>query len=387
MKQDPQALLQQLNTLQTQILELAAASNLSPMPAISEQTSLKDLKTLLQQLTSSDSIAPSADRDRVLAILDRFLSLTHKDFTDFTALTKYQEQAREFRQKIANLSGGEPSADMQSLATGRHPIAVLLTLLEQPDRFDDRQWAQMTEVIAKAFGQSMAVAVSRGKLVFGKAPSTQTPATPTPPTPTPQPPATSPDSDVFIWGEDRKPSVPPTPEATKSPAKSPAKSPIVFGAKSLGIAAPASPIAPVSSSAPIPLKVVVHIQGIGDREFGAREFAGTRGQSRGIEGFQVELAQPIPDVKLEYMAHLAEVGDTPWVSGGEFLGTRGENRRMEGFAIRLVGSAAQKYRVCYAAHIQNVGDSPTLSDGKYCGTRRKALKIEALKVWIEAKGE
>ena len=373
MTQDPQALLQQLNTLQTQILELAAASNLSPMPAIGEKTTLADLKSVLQQLASS---SPGVAREKALATLDRFLSLTHQDSADFPPLEKYKDQVREFRQKIASVSETQAQADVQSLAEGGHPIAILLRLLEQPDRLDDREWAKMTEVVAKSFGQTIAVAVSRGKLVLGKT----SPAT-SPTSPPPSSKAASSKSDVFIWGETQKA------DRTTAPvtAKSPAKSPIVFGAKSLGLQESA-PQAKATPPAPtIPLKVLVHIQGIGDREFGAREFAGTRGQSKGIEGFGVEFIQPIPDVQLEYMAHLADVGDTPWVASGKFIGTRGENRRMEGFAIRLTGSAADRYQVCYAAHIQNVGDSPTLSNGQYCGTRQKSLKIEALKVWIEPK--
>ena len=377
MTQDPQALLQQLNTLQTQILELAAASNLSPMPAIGETTTLKDLKSLLQQLASS---SPGVAREKALATLDRFLSLTHQDSADFPPLEKYKDQVREFRQKIASVSETQAQADVQSLAEGGHPIAILLRLLEQPDRLDDREWAKMTEVVAKSFGQTIAVAVSRGKLVLGKtAPATS------PTSPPPSSKAASSKSDVFIWGETQKAAPTTAPVTAKSPAKSPDRSPIVFGAKSLGLQESA-PQAKATPPAPtIPLKVLVHIQGIGDREFGAREFAGTRGQSKGVEGFGVEFVQPIPDVQLEYMAHLADVGDTPWVASGKFIGTRGENRRMEGFAIRLTGSAADRYQVCYAAHIQNVGDSPTLSNGQYCGTRQKSLKIEALKVWIEPK--
>ena len=382
MKQDPIALLQQLNTLQTQVLELAATSNLSPMPAIGDKTTLEDLKTLLKQLASS---SPAGSREKALATLDRFLSLAHQDFADFQALEQYKTQVREFRHKIASMSDTQMPADVQNLAQGRHPIAMILKLIEQSGQLDDRQWAQMTEVVAKSFGQTIAVAVSRGKLVVRKEASTSTPPTPAASTPSttttttatsPQP-AASPKSDVFIWGEDPKSSPATAPVATKSP--------IVFGAKSLGLEEPAPPAATTPATTNIPLKVLVHIQGIGDREFGAREFAGTRGQSKGVEGFSIEFVQPMADVQLEYMAHLADVGDTPWLAAGQFLGTRGENRRMEGFAIRLSGAAADGYRVCYTAHIQNVGDSPILSDGKYCGTRQKSLKIEALKVWVEPK--
>ena len=144
-------------------------------------------------------------------------------------------------------------------------------------------------------------------------------------------------------------------------------------AKSLGVELDAEGESPT-------LTVSVHVQNVGDRSFGAGEYAGTRGQSLGIEGFSVALAQPIAGLELEYMAHVAGKGDLPWVRAGEYAGTRGESRSVEGFAMRLVGSAAASYALTYSAHVQNVGDVPEQSDGGYCGTRGRGLKVEGLTV-------
>lgn len=368
MKHDPQALLQQLNTLQTQIVELAAASNLSPILAVGEQTSLKDLKNLLQKLASSQ---PSTLQQQALQILDRFLSLTHQEQTDFPPLTGYQNQVREFRTKLANLPNSELPSDVHSLVEGRHPVSVLLTLLDRGNQLQDSEWVRLTEAIAKSLGQPIAIAASRGKLIFKEVATSAMSA----PTLSPK------DVDTFIWGN-----VSPSPSAipaTDAPNMI-AEPPIVFGAKSLGLETTALPkTTKALAASALPLKIVVHIEGAGDREFGASEFAGTRGQAKGIEGFQIQLANPLPGLQIEYMAHLEGVGDTPWISAGQFIGTRGENRRLEGFAMRLGGPEAAKYNICYAAHIQNVGDSSTCTNGQYCGTRAQALRIEAMKVWIE----
>lgn len=369
MKYDPQLLLQQLNTLQTQIVELAATSNLSPLLAVGEQTSLQDLKNVLQKLAGSD---PSALRQQAVQILDRFLSLTHQEQPNFSALTGYQDQVREFRTRIVNFSNTELPPDVQSLVEGRHPVSVLLTLIDRGNQLQDSEWVRLTEAIAKSLGQPIAIAASRGKLVFKE--TAKSPISP----PTPS----SKDVDTFIWGN-VSPSAAAIPVSTAP--KVTAETPIVFGAKSLGLELPSLPKTANTASA-LPLKIVVHIEGIGDQEFGASEFAGTRGQAKGIDGFQIRVANPIPGLQLEYMAHLAGIGDTPWMSEGQFLGTRNENRCVEGFAIRIGGPEAAKYQVCYAAHIQNVGDSSTCTNGQYCGTRGQALRIEAMKVWIERIG-
>jgi Clostridial hydrophobic W len=370
MNHDPQVLLQQLNTLQTQIVELAAASNLSPILAVGEHTSVKELKNLLQKLAGSE---PSALRQQAIQILDRFLSLTHREQPDFPPLTGYQNQVREFRTKIVNLPNSELPPDVQSLVEGRHPVSVLLTLLDRGNQLQDSEWVSLTEAIAKSLGQPIAIAASRGKLAFQEA--AKSPISP--------PTIASKDVDTFIWGNV-------SPSATGVPvsaAPKVAEPPIVFGAKSLGLETTALPkTTNALAASALPLKIVVHIEAIGDREFGASEFAGTRGQAKGLEGFQIRLANPIPGLQIEYMGHLSGIGDTPWVSEGQFLGTRNENRSLEGFAIRLGGPEAAKYQVCYAAHIQNIGDSSTCANGQYCGTRAQALRIEAMKVWIERIG-
>jgi uncharacterized protein YjdB len=116
--------------------------------------------------------------------------------------------------------------------------------------------------------------------------------------------------------------------------------------------------------------------------FRQEQFAGTRGESRRLEGFQLTLDPPVPGLSLEYMAHLQDIGDTGWLSEGQFIGTRGLSRRLEGFAIRLTGSNAANYDVRYMCHIQNVGDSPMYANGAFCGTRGQSLRVEGMQVTI-----
>ena len=121
---------------------------------------------------------------------------------------------------------------------------------------------------------------------------------------------------------------------------------------------------------------------MGDREFQDAQFAGTRGESRRLEGFQINLNPPIPGVSIKYMAHVQEIGDTPWVNEGGFIGTRGQSKRTEGFAIQLTGPNASNYIVAYRGHIESIGDTAIHWDGQYCGTKGESKRLEGFQVWI-----
>lgn len=133
------------------------------------------------------------------------------------------------------------------------------------------------------------------------------------------------------------------------------------------------------------LRVRVHLQNTGDATFRDSEFAGSRGQARRLEGFQVELSTAVPGLSLEYMVHLQNSADTGWIPEGQFVGTRGEGRRLEGFAIRLTGPSAPNYDVFYMAHLEGIGDTGLHSNGDFCGTRGQARRCEGILVSIQPK--
>ena len=136
------------------------------------------------------------------------------------------------------------------------------------------------------------------------------------------------------------------------------------------------------------LNVLVHLQNIGDVPNGhAGIFAGTRGQSRRLEGFQISLGAPIPGLSLEYMAHESGVGDTPFIPEGQFVGTRGQSRAVEGFAIRLTGLKAGDFDVFYMGHLQGTADTAVFTDGQFCGTRGQNRRVEGISVWLLPKFE
>jgi uncharacterized protein YjdB len=70
------------------------------------------------------------------------------------------------------------------------------------------------------------------------------------------------------------------------------------------------------------------------------------------------------------------------VNEGQFIGTRAESRRLEGFAIELTGAAATNYNVTYMAHLQNIGDTPFYQNGQFCGTRNQSRRVEGILVHV-----
>lgn len=136
----------------------------------------------------------------------------------------------------------------------------------------------------------------------------------------------------------------------------------------------------------IGLKVLVHLQGWGDMEFMEEELAGTRGESRQLEGFQITLDPPVPGLGLQYFAHVQNIGDTQPASDGQFVGTRGRGLRLEGFGIHLTGPLASSYYVEYQAHVQSIGDTFFSQNGAFCGTRGQGLRVEGIRVRVIKKG-
>ncbi len=333
------------------------------------EISLSDLKQRMQ-----NRVQPAGNptlRQNSLKLLEGILSLAHKDQENYQPLQTIQQQASQLKTLISTTIATDPlPKPVEELASGQHPFSALLTLIEQQDRLSDSQWVVLEEKVAEAFGKTIAVAISRGKIYQSTVNS---------PSQTPHP-------DIVILEE-------PTPSQTQDiiivpSLETPQNLPqtqtenIVFG--NAPIASQSQSPSPASTSM-IGLNITVHLQGLGERQFSAKEYAGTRGQGRRLEGFAIALDPKIPDLNLQYTAHISGVGDTPMASAGQWVGETGKGRQVEGFAIALTGSQAGKYDVFYNAHIQNKGDVPVCSNGEYCGTRGESLRVEGISVWIQPK--
>jgi hypothetical protein len=113
---------------------------------------------------------------------------------------------------------------------------------------------------------------------------------------------------------------------------------------------------------------------------------GTKGQGNQLSLFGVKpdassKVNPWPScLQIRYMAHVSNVGDTPWYDAPQVV-TGG----VEGVAFKLVGACASQYTAEYQCHLQGYGDVPMISDGALCGTRRQGRRLEALKLTVRKK--
>ena len=355
--------------------------------------SLRDLESLVKSIIASNS--QDEVREEALTILNRVLTITHREQSDFAPLKACHQKAEELRRAISSSPVGTLHPNTKAVAERKHPVAAVLTLVEQQENLEDDQWVALEEEVAAAFGKQLAVAISRGKLTV-PAPTKIPPAVPGP--------NLEQVSEVVIMpsvptaAQPSKPSKPskaskPDPDVVilESPAPGKPMHEVII-VPAVEVTAPASSPTPVfktetsvGSSTSVGLKLLAHIQNVGDRVFGAEEFAGSRGKALRLEAFQINIEPPVPGLSIRYMAHVSGIGDTPWLEEGQLAGARGQGRRVEGFAIELAGPAANNYDVFYMGHIQNVGDTAVLSNGQYCGTRGKSLRVEAMKVWIKSK--
>ena len=406
-----QSLLQELNAycqdfahLRDRGRELAKDSQARDF---SEITSLLDLENLLKASTSSTGDI----HQKALTILEGVKAIAHQDDPNFPPLKPVKAKAQELQQAISNSPPGQLHPEAKALTEETHPLAALLTLVEQQQDLDDDRWLALEEKVGPSFGKKLIVAISRGKL---KANKTILPPSPKPPAPAIKLPSLEelekPEVSPQVAPPTQKPAqelpplivVPPggatpTARATQAPDVMILEDPSSSDELDEPIILPGIPLSNTSSlrgennafgqqgGVSVGLKVLVHLQGIGDRSFGAYEYAGTRGQGLRIEAFQINLDPPRNDLSIQYMAHISGIGDTAWLDEGTLAGEQGRSLRIEGFAMRLTGSEASKYEVFYTAHIQNMGDSAVYSNGQYCGTRGKFLRVEGLKVWIQQK--
>lgn len=399
-------------------LILAKSSQISTGAIVS----FPDLEHLIKTVTSNTSKIESPTHQQALDILKQVLAIAHQEQTEYPPLKIVKAQATELYQIISNSNSTKLPPEGEALIEGTHPLSAVLKLVQQGQNLEDDQWLTLEEKVTNAFGKKLIVAISKGKLTISKtdvpknAPlktsgiklpaleeldkSQQSVSQPTDipksttetlpplivvPSGGAQPNQTTiDDPDVMIL-EDPTPQQP-IDEIIIVPGVEPSKSSptihrpnVIFGDTTTRSSVNQKPGVSVG------LKVLVHIQNIGDRIFGAQEYAGTRGQGFRVEAFQINIDRPVAGLNLEYMAHVDGMGDLPWLEAGKLAGERGKARRLEGFAIRLTGPQAVNYDVFYTAHVQNRGDLPVYSNGAYCGTRNQSLRVEGMKVWIQPK--
>jgi hypothetical protein len=147
-------------------IELAGLLAESPAKGPEEIGSIRELEALLQLVAEAQrkKVQEEKARLRALTILDRILSLIHREQPEFPLLDDAQAKARALLEAIRTYDGGEVHPEVNPLAQGRHPLSELLTLVEGYEDLDDDLWLLLKHAVAENFGKSLAMSAARGKL-------------------------------------------------------------------------------------------------------------------------------------------------------------------------------------------------------------------------------
>jgi hypothetical protein len=183
------------------VLEAARSLSINP-PATSEIDSLRTLEPLIdavgQALAAEEKRAALSEaRTRVMAVLDRVLTISHSDGPNFAALVQCLVKAKDIRQAAQDPKSFD-SEQAPAFLDNIPAFAALLSIIEGRDALDDDKFAVLDEAVTTAFGRTLAVAAARGKLTIGAAkapaptPVVERPTPPAPKEPAPRPAAPAP---------------------------------------------------------------------------------------------------------------------------------------------------------------------------------------------------
>src|SRR5206468_212148 len=144
-------------------------------PPQAEVGSLKALEPVLQAVAAAGATQVQVQRTtlvearrRVLAVLDRVMTINHVDDPNFAVLLEAQAKAREIRAAVLDPKG--PTAESAAAIMQSTPVfSALLTLIEGRDRLDAEKCAVLEDSVTRLFGPALTLAVTRGKLVAGGA--------------------------------------------------------------------------------------------------------------------------------------------------------------------------------------------------------------------------
>ncbi|MGE0681254.1 MAG: hypothetical protein AB7P69_10205, partial [Candidatus Binatia bacterium] len=180
-------LIEDVATLRRQFLELrthgvaaAEALSISSLPSGDTLTSLHALQALLEHVSKAEEHRTLYHdvRQRALMMLDRVMLLHHRDQPDFPPLRECQARAQEMRDATAAAQWPHLHPATESLANGEDPFSDLLAWVEQQNSLGDEDWALLQDTVEQFFGKPLAIAVSRGRLIFSEVPGSIQPPLP-----------------------------------------------------------------------------------------------------------------------------------------------------------------------------------------------------------------
>lgn len=140
------------------------------------------------------------------------------------------------------------------------------------------------------------------------------------------------------------------------------------------------------------IKYQTHVQDIGWQNWVQDgQLAGTEGQCKRVEGIRIQL-EGMPNYSVMYRVHIQNIGWQDWKYNGEFAGTEGQCLRIEAIEIRVLrthylgnSQQSQTAKINYRAHIQNVGWSGWGHDSEMIGTESMNYRLEGININVNSR--
>ncbi len=114
--------------------------------------------------------------------------------------------------------------------------------------------------------------------------------------------------------------------------------------------------------------------------------SGTSGQSKRLEGIEIQLSNKLYQGGITYRTHIQSIGWQGWKTNGAMSGTSGRSKRLEAIEIKLTGVMAQKYDIYYRVHAQSYGWLGWAKNGAPAGTAGYGKRLEGIEIRLVAKG-
>lgn len=136
------------------------------------------------------------------------------------------------------------------------------------------------------------------------------------------------------------------------------------------------------------IQYMAHVSDIGWQSYkNDGETAGTIGCSKAMEALIIKCTSPDSSNFIKYRAHCQDIGWQSWKSSGEMAGTTGNSKAIEAVQIQIEGSYSELYDVYYRVHIRDFGWLGWAKNGQIAGSTGLSVRTEAIQIKIVKKSD
>jgi hypothetical protein len=141
------------------------------------------------------------------------------------------------------------------------------------------------------------------------------------------------------------------------------------------------PIAVGAGPKSVPLTLIVHVGGLGDKTCNAGWFRSAE-PDQNIQGFTLAVRSGA-ECALEYRARLADGSWAEWVAAGVYAGTRGLSQDLTGFSVRLAAESRGRFTLAAAGRFTGVAETVKVAEGQACACADPSARLSGMQIVVE----